>query len=419
MMYSLRRSSGGPPCHRRRSFSAMAICYFLGAGNDNLFKQAALLVAVSQGLTQLQGWATLLFALPFLLFSAAGGWLADRYDKQRVILAVKILELLLVGVGGLGLLWQDWRLILAMVFALALQSALFGPALNGAVPELYPARQLVRANARLKLVSTLAILLGIALAGVLLDAGGGPLVREGRRLVALTAAGFSGLGICAALVIAPFGARRTPRPFPWLGPWRSLQDLWQLRHDPLLALALAGSAFFYFLASLVVLQLNSLGVQQLGLSARHTSLLSVALMLGICAGAFLAARLTSVTRWRFVLVPALLGLTLGLALVGSAALLAPDWQQWLLLPALVMSGACGGLFLIPQASFLQARPAADARGQVIAAANFCAFGGILFSGQLFNGLALVMTPGQGLQCSALLTLLAAGGLAGLLRRLAD
>ena len=82
----------------------MAVTYFFGVFNDNFFKQAALLLAVSAGLSGLQGLATILFSLPFILFSAHGGWLADHFPKRQVIISVKVLELVAMAIGAYGLI---------------------------------------------------------------------------------------------------------------------------------------------------------------------------------------------------------------------------------------------------------------------------------------------------------------------------
>ena len=123
----------------RGKFIAMAATYCLGVFNDNYFKQAAMLMAVSAGLSGLQGTATVLFALPFILFSSSAGWLADRFPKRGVVIATKALELAAMLIGAVGVIMTSWTCILAMVFLMGWQSTLFSPALNGAIPELYPA----------------------------------------------------------------------------------------------------------------------------------------------------------------------------------------------------------------------------------------------------------------------------------------
>ncbi len=389
----------------RSKFIAMAATYFLGAFNDNFFKQAALLLAVSTAMTQLQGTATTLFALPFILFSAGAGWLADRYSKKHVVIGVKFLELLAMLVGAWGVITLHWNGILAMVFIMSLQSTLFGPAINGSIPELYPSVYVTKANAVLKLVTTLAILMGIALAGIALDRGiAEDHFYDGRLVVGIGVVVVSLIGVVCSFGVVKRPAQGTKTPFPWLGPWHSACDLWRLRQDRPLFLAIIGDAFFYFMASLVVLVINTLGVQQLGYSSTLTSLLIVALMVGICAGSFLSARLTRVDRWTHVVVPSAVGLGIGLTVSGLAPLLPQVVQLPVLFVALSVSGCCGGIFIIPQSSFIQVRPADHERGRVISVSNFGAFSGILFSGQLFTLLDATLSPAWGMVVCGMLTL---------------
>lgn len=389
----------------RSKFIAMAATYYLGAFNDNFFKQAALLLAVSAGLNQLQGTATILFALPFILFSAGAGWLADRHCKKKVVIGVKLLELIAMLIGAWGMITLNWNAILTMVFIMALQSTLFGPAINGSIPELYPFEYVTKANALLKLVTTLAILMGIASAGFAMDQGSSEtLYQVGRTLVAGVVVTVAAIGVLCSFGMVKRPAQGTTAPFPWFGPLNSVKDLYHLRQDKPLFLALCGDAFFYFLASLVVLIINTLGIQQLHYSSTVTSLLIVALMVGICAGSFLAAKWTTVERWTHILVPASVGLGLGLILCGFTPQLAEVFQLPVLIGALMISGGCGGVFIIPQSSFIQVRPAAHERGKVIAVSNFGAFTGILISGQLFTWLDLTTTPAVALCVCGGLTL---------------
>lgn len=149
----------------RKNFIALAIAYFLGVFNDNFFKQAICLLAVSIGKSSFQGDATILFALPFLLFAAPAGWVSDRFSKRSVVVWGKVLELVAMTAGAYGILYANWPCIFLMLFIMAAQSTIVSPALNGAIPELYPKSYVTKANSIVKLVSTSAILIGIALAG--------------------------------------------------------------------------------------------------------------------------------------------------------------------------------------------------------------------------------------------------------------
>jgi len=389
----------------RKRFAAMAVTYFLGVFNDNYFKQAVLLLAVGVGMSDLQGRATELFSLPFVLFSAWGGWLADRLAKRRVVIGAKVLELAAMLVGAWGIVTLNWDCVLTMIFLMGLQSTLFGPALNGSIPELYPDWYVTRANSLLKMVTTVAILAGMALAGFTLDLDLFPLaIPFGRAAVAAVVVLVALLGVFSSLGVYSRPAAATGRPFPWAGPLGSIRDLSALRRDPLLLTAVVLDAYFYFVSLLAVLVINTLGIEQLGLSRSATSLLSVSLMVGVCLGAVLAARLTTTSRWTHVLVPALLGMSVCLAASGGLAIRGGAVLYWPLLLLLLLTGACGGLFLIPVTSFLQVRPAPDNRGRTIAAANFLGFSCMWFSGRLYSLLDPLFSP-------AWLLVLLAGGVA--------
>ena len=157
------------PRMARRQMAAMGVCYALGTFNDNFFKQAVLLLAATAGMREFQGTATLLFALPFVLFSAWAGWAADRFSKKTLIIIAKAIEVAAMLAGAMGIATLQWDWILLMVFCMGLNSTMFSPALNSSVPELFSTEHVPRVNAAFKLATTATILLGIALAGFALD----------------------------------------------------------------------------------------------------------------------------------------------------------------------------------------------------------------------------------------------------------
>ena len=404
----------------RKRFISMALTYFLGVFNDNFFKQAALLLAVAVGLNKVQGQATMLFSLPFILFSAWGGWLADRFAKRRVVIAVKFLELAAMLIGAYGMLTMNWTWVLAMVFLMGLQSTLFGPALNGAIPELYPHSYVTRANALLKLVTTVAILLGMALAGFALDQHWfATKIPFGRVLVAGVVVGTGVLGVIASFGVFSRPASGSRTPFPWTGPLNSVRDLVLLKRDPLLLLAVCCDSFFYFASLLAVLVINTLGLQQLGLSTSATSILSVSLMVGVCIGSLVAAKITSHERWTHVLLPGAAGMGISLAAVGLLVSSGIGHQFPLLLALLTLAGAFGGLFLIPVTSFIQVRPEADSKGRIIGVDNFLAFSCMLLAGMVFPGLDNRLQPSASMLLIGILSILAGGIIYIALRRVAQ
>ncbi|MBQ4132787.1 MAG: MFS transporter [Desulfovibrionaceae bacterium] len=385
----------------RRLF-LMGATYALGTFNDNFFKQAACLLALSFGLKEIQGAAGIFFALPFVLFSAWAGWLADRLPKSSIIVWAKGLEVLAMALGAYGLITLDWHFILAMVATMGLQSAIFSPALNGSIPETVSGSSVPKVNAALKLATTLAILAGIALAGVGLDQSWGQAalpaeISFGRVFVAAVALLAALLGLAAAMFISP-GPVKGMRPqvhFPWAGPIDSLRDCMYLRREPSLGLALLAEAYFYFVSSLAVFLINDLGETQLHLSFSQTSLLPAALMLGLCAGSLLAGK-GSPLSWQKLLMPAGAGMGAGLLLSGLAPLFAPEIRLGWLIGAYLLTGFAGGIYLIPITSFIQVRPCPFEKGRVLGISGFASFVGIVISGACYNLLTARLPPSAGL-----------------------
>ncbi|MBU3950227.1 MAG: MFS transporter [Proteobacteria bacterium] len=377
----------------RSKFIAMASTYFLGAFNDNFFKQAAMLMAVVAGKSELQGKATILFSLPFVLFSAYSGWMADRFSKRKVIIGAKFLELTAMIIGAFGIITVNWNCMLAMVFLMGLQSAIFGPALNGSIPELYPEIYVGHANAVVKFVSTAAILAGISLAGIVLDKNGVFMGADlGQVLVAAVTLLVALLGVMLSFGVNKSAPVGSSVPFPFTGPLRSLLEFFSICKDPPLFLAIIGDAFFYFLSLLAVLNINTFGLNQLGLTRTITSLLTVSLMIGICAGSFLAARIIATKPWTSVLFPASLGMGIGLLLTFTAPYMPESIRQILLFIFLFITGCCGGAFLIPVTSFIQIRPSPNEKGRIIAVSNFCSFSAMLIAGQVFIMMDHCLSP---------------------------
>ena len=120
----------------RSRFIAMASAYSLGNFNDNFMKQAVSLLAVSHGLSHLQGWIATFFTIPFLLFTAPAGWMADRFSRKHVVIASKALELILLSIAAAAVLTLNWFLIMTVIFLMAFQATIFGPALVGSIPDL-------------------------------------------------------------------------------------------------------------------------------------------------------------------------------------------------------------------------------------------------------------------------------------------
>jgi len=388
-----------------RGFWSLIVTQFQGAFSDNVVKNLVVFVTLfGANLTLAEKNScgesiAALFALPFILFSMAGGFLADRFSKRSVMLGVKVFELLIMLLVLAGLWTWNKNLLLACVFLLGTHSAIFGPAKYGSLPELVPDAKLSWGNGILELGTFMAIILGTVAAAVMAQGFHGRQWLSGFILIALAIAGFiSCLGITKIPAANP--SKKFNANFP-AEIWRQVRAM---RGDRPLWLALLGNSYFSFLGMLLLLNLFFYGSETLRVDETHIGLLNVALALGIGLGS-LAAGYLSGGKIEYGLVPfgalglfvcaALLGLS-SVSVAGSLALLA-------------LLGFAGGFFIVPIAALLQHRPARENKGQIQAVANWFAFVGVFLASGAHWLLAqkLQFSPRDIFLTGGVLTLLAA------------
>src|SRR5690349_2878176 len=193
-----------------RSFWSLIVTQFQGAFSDNVLKNLVLFLLVSAGLPkekrdELVPIIGLLFAIPFVLFSMLGGYLADRYSKRTITIATKIMEIAVAVVAFVGLTTRVLPIQLAAIFLISTQAALFGPSKYGLLPEVLPEKKLSWGNGVLELGTFLAIISGTVAGGFLADRFG-PAQQSvsGIVLIALAVCGFG----------TSFGIARVPAANP-------------------------------------------------------------------------------------------------------------------------------------------------------------------------------------------------------------
>ena len=372
----------------RRTFLPMSGTYLLGVFNDHFFKEAAILLAFAAGLSELQSPIIKYFSLPFILFSAYAGYFADRFPKRNVVIVSKYLELVAMGIGAVAMVTRNFTLMVAMVFTMALQSTLFGPALNGAIPELFAPTHVTRVNALLKMITTISIIVGIVLAGMLMDVDIHQLNLSPVQLMAgvVIAVAISGVILSYRIKSRPAPTVPFHRPFPWKGPIQSIVDAIALRHSPRLLRALLGSTFFYFASTLVLAAIHELCLTDLGFTNTFTSALTGIVAIGVASGSLFSIRLSRHLHHEQIFVPAALAF-------GFMLILASQVTHWPLVnekvhlaASLFFSGAFGGMFLIPLLTHIQVTPGDGEKGKVIGINNFLDFTGIFIAGELFGWL---------------------------------
>jgi len=373
----------------RGKFAAMATTYSLGVFNDNFFKWAAIGVMVG-----MEEWFTALFTLPFILFAPQAGWLADRFPKRNVVILAKVLELMAMLFGAVGIIYGNGPLIGVVLFIMALQSTIFGPSLNGSIPELFPASYVTTANAFLKVAVTLAILLGTGVAGhvLVLKHAGWSSGSFGRFAVAAVIIGVALLGVCISFFVPRRPAASTTAKCPKNLLLHSLRDLWEMRRDKYLATVLIVDVFIWFIGSLQMQIISKMcDSEHFNWGRRTASNLMLSELVGVAVGGLIAARIAKGPRWYKVLPLPLIVLGILAILVPLVPVLGSDLGLMLMYPALGLMGVAGGIVLIPCESFIQVRPAPDRKGRVIAAAGCAAFTSMLFSAGLLALLRLFMS----------------------------
>ena len=402
----------------RGKFAAMATAYGLGVFNDSLYRQSAMLIAVAAGRSNIQGWTMFIFTLPYLIFASPAGWLADRFPKRRVVIGAKVMELVAMICGAVGICTGNWPLILVMVFVMAWQSCLFSPALNGSIPELYPAEYVTKANATLKVVVTPAIILGVGVASVVIanKTPGWAGVAVGRWGVAIAAVAVSALGVAASLFVASRPAASPSAPFPWRGPVNTLRELGRIYRDSLLRKVVIADVFVWSVGALLMMLVNRLVKDQLHLSEAVAGYLMAVEVIGIATGGLIGGRLAVGPRWHRIL-PVALALMGGLMIAASLTPLLPAAQMLSVFYVLMgMLGIAGGMCMIPCEAFVQVRAEPSRKGAVIASVNFVIFAGIALSGLVDIVLRAVLLPTQAFAVIGAAALVLAGWLTWALRR---
>ena len=175
---------------RLKRFLPLFVTQALGAFNDNGFKQA-LVILVTYGLATKSGYdarliitiAAGIFILPFFLFSATAGQLADKYDKALLIKRIKFIEILLMGLAAIGFYLEHIEFLLFVLFLMGTQSSFFGPLKYGILPQLLKKDELIGGNALIETGTFLAILVGTMYGGLLITQNMGPVIISGSLII--------------------------------------------------------------------------------------------------------------------------------------------------------------------------------------------------------------------------------------------
>ena len=355
-----------------RGFWSLMFTQFQGAFSDNALRWLVIfpvLASTAFSDAEKDGFAShasLLFAVPFLLFSTIGGWMADRFSKRSVMIGVKLGEVAIMLFAAFALARENQALQLAAICLMGVHSTFFAPAKYGIMPEVLPVSKLSSGNGILELLTFIGIILGTFAGGWLAETLVHREAWSGLLLAVLAVVGcFASLGIAQVPAADPTRKPNLNILGEILGNLRIMKsdrDLWRANW---------GNTAFFFVATLVQINLALYAQKVFHLKPTEQAWLQAALSLGIGVGSMLAGRLSRGRIEYGLIAP-------GAALMAAAGCLLgwPDISKTGFTIALSVLGLGGGLFIVPIVSVLQHRPSPKTKGAVQGAASWLSWIGI-------------------------------------------
>nr|WP_296749138.1 MFS transporter [Thioalkalivibrio sp.] len=396
-----------------KGFVALMITVFINALNDNFFRLVFIFLALRVYVTDGEGTfyyslIGFIFLLPFVLFSPYAGYVGDRYSKKAVIVSTRAAEAVVLMTAAVMLVLQNMPGLFIALFLMGVQSAFFSPVKFGILPEVVREEELSRANGHMQLWTFLAIILGTALAGFIMEWAGDALWMPATVIVT-----FSLLGLISSFFVTRTEAEGDPAPFR-LNAFADVgAAIGEIHRFRVLFLVVMGIAWFWALGTLYQLNVPMFAEFQLQVGEMRTGIILTLLAVGIGVGSIAAGHLAG-GRIEMRHVPA------GMLAAGVFSVLlffaGGSYVATLVLSFLLGVGA--GFFIVPISAYLQNESPAKRRARFIAASNFLAFSAMLMAPVLFWILTgpLGATPGHIFVVSGLASILVGVYTIRLLRR---
>jgi 1-acyl-sn-glycerol-3-phosphate acyltransferase len=381
---------------RVQRFAPFFWTQFFGAFNDNVFKNALIILIAYQGGRALAVDTNILinlsaglFILPFFLFSATAGQLSDKYEKAMMIRRIKLMEIIIMGCAAAAFILNSMIALMVLLFFMGAQSTFFGPVKYSIIPQHLKPEELVGGNAMVGMGTFLAILLGTITGGVLVQ------LENGAAWIGLTVCAIALTGWIISLFI-PQAESLSPSIRLNINPltqtWRTVG---YARRVHSVFLSVLGISWFWFLGSAYLTQIPNFTRLVLKSDESVVTLLLTMFSIGIGVGSLLCEKLSG-KKVELGLVPlgslglSLFGIDLFLAYDSPAVTSLMDIHRFMATPGslrvlcdLVLIGIFGGFYIVPLNAFVQMRTAPEYRARVIAANN------------ILNALFMVLSTGAG------------------------
>ncbi len=368
---------------RQRRFAPFFVTQFLGAFNDNIFRNGLIILITFQGVnvlgmnaSQIANVAGALFILPFFLFSAAAGQFADKYEKSRLIRIVKLFEIGLMVLAAFAFISKNFVALLFVLFLMGCQSTLFGPVKYAYLPQQLATDELVGGNALVEFGTYTAIILGLIVGGVAVA-----IDTTNQSVIAACLIGVAVFGYLSSRAI-PITKAADPA---LRISWNAWAETWRIvkfaRQKQSVFLSILGISWFWFFGSAMTLQIPAYTLNILNGSEQITTALLAAFALGVGAGSLLCERMSD-RRIELGLVP--FG-SIGMSLFAIDLYFAQPQMHvipvstiseflgrsgsWRVLTDMALLGAFAGFYSVPLFAMMQQRADRQHLSRIIAANN--------------------------------------------------
>lgn len=369
-----------------RRFLPMFLTQFFGALNDNVFKQSLLLVITygwiqqqTASVSTLNNLAALLFILPYFIFSATAGQIADKYERSFLIRNIKLLEILIMLIGTAGFLLGNLWLLLFALFLMGTHSTFFGPIKYAILPEILKPNELMSGNALFQSGTSIAILMGMILGGVVISNSEGNLVWISLTVVTIAILGYS----CSRFILKQ-KVRENHINVDWNFFRTSSQTIRYAKSLPLIFTILLGNSWYWFYGATYLTQIPQMTQQNLHANENVVSLLLTFFSVGIGVGSLLCRKIGG-SEVNIKMVPiGAVGLTVfAFYLAGSLAFVPERTGDFIgisdmfnsgmiyyhVMIAVTLLGISGGFYIVPLYAMMQAYSPCSHRARVVAANN--------------------------------------------------
>ena len=368
-----------------RRFLPMFLTQFFGALNDNVFKQSLLLVITYGWIQQtgnvstLNNLAALLFILPYFIFSATAGQIADKYERSALVRKIKILEIIIMLIATLGFFLGNIFILLFALFLMGTHSTFFGPIKYAILPDILKPQELMSGNALFQSGTSIAILIGMILGGAVISASQGNLWWISLTVTLIALIGY----ICSRFILKQ-NVTQNDFKVDWNFFRTSIETIRYAKSLPLVFIILLGNSWYWFYGATYLTQIPQLTQQNLHASENVVSLLLTLFSVGIGVGSLLCRKVGG-KEVNIRMVPyGAIGLTLFALYLAASLMFIPERTGELLgigdmftsglayyhvMFAVTLLGISGGFYIVPLYAMMQAYAPCTHRARVVAANN--------------------------------------------------